>query len=147
MRKQSQCTHIYLNASVILSSSHNKHPQGILWDKWSLSYHGIFQVQLGQFGSQGKKEKENSKKSAHFLLKQKKQSMWKFGMRALYCSFSDPILTLTYLVFPWLVCPEISLHSQKTVLSAEIRFNFCVQDTPKFKNLIFIYDTFKKKKR
>lgn len=139
MHKQCQDTHIYLNASVILSSSHNKHPQEILWDKQSLSSHRIFQVQLGQFRSQRKKKKNKTAKNQHtFLLKQKKQSMWKFGMRALYCSLSDPILTLTYLVFPWLVCPEIGLHSQKTVLSAEIRFNFCFQDTPKFKNLIFL---------
>jgi len=42
MHEQCQDTHVYLNASVILSSSHNKHPQSILWDKWSLSYPRFF---------------------------------------------------------------------------------------------------------
>lgn len=34
----------YLNASVLLSSNYNKHPQSILWDKWNLSYPRICQV-------------------------------------------------------------------------------------------------------
>lgn len=63
MHKQCQDTHAYLNTSVIILSSHNKHPQSILWDKWSLSYPKIFQVQQSQFEAQRKKKKHQKTSS------------------------------------------------------------------------------------
>lgn len=90
MHKQCQDAYAYLNASVILSSSHNKHPYFTLWDKQSLLYSRSFQVSWGQFGIQRiKKTKETFSLSEQHTSCSKNQNMQILDIKMFYPAISQ----------------------------------------------------------